>query len=242
MKKFEWNYPHRSLQGAELAALQLQHKISKHLSSFLQTPTADPTPSWIPEAQSLASSLNQSQTPKLDDGAQLEERGQAPEAEDKASALSASPPVSLLSVDALVSELSTSAHLQPPAAREAAPREASGAERAETLQGEGSASERDGRNGLEEKVEGLRIGESGSKDGPGDDTSVGDNPVGVSEWMERQESLARNWDRTLEHITALSLVKFASLLLEIVAKMTFVIERGEALALDARFAMGTNVQ
>jgi hypothetical protein len=53
--------------------------------------------------------------------------------------------------------------------------------------------------------------------------------------MQRRYSLGRNWDGSLERISALSLVKFASLLIEIVSKLNYVVESVENLSQQARF-------
>jgi hypothetical protein len=55
------------------------------------------------------------------------------------------------------------------------------------------------------------------------------------QFMQRWASLGRNWDGTLERISALSLVKFASLLIEVVSKLNFVVESVEELSEQARF-------
>jgi hypothetical protein len=55
------------------------------------------------------------------------------------------------------------------------------------------------------------------------------------QFMQRSASLGRNWDGTLERISALSLVKFASLLIEVVSKLNFVVESVEELSEQARF-------
>jgi hypothetical protein len=54
-------------------------------------------------------------------------------------------------------------------------------------------------------------------------------------FIQRRASLGHNWEGTLERISALSLVKFAALLIEIVAKMKFVVDSVDELCQAARF-------
>lgn len=51
----------------------------------------------------------------------------------------------------------------------------------------------------------------------------------------RKDSLGLHWDGTLERISALSLVKFASLLIEVVTKMRYVVDAVEDLGEQAMF-------
>jgi hypothetical protein len=54
-------------------------------------------------------------------------------------------------------------------------------------------------------------------------------------FMHRKSSIGPHWDGTLERISALSLVKFASLLIEVVTKMRYVVDCVEELGEQARF-------
>lgn len=54
-------------------------------------------------------------------------------------------------------------------------------------------------------------------------------------FSHRKGSLGPHWDGTLERISALSLVKFASLLIEVVTKMRYVVDCVEDLGEQARF-------
>lgn len=54
-------------------------------------------------------------------------------------------------------------------------------------------------------------------------------------FLHRKSSLGHNWDGTLERISALSLVKFASLLIEVVSKMKYVVDCVELLSIEANF-------
>ncbi|KAG0624910.1 hypothetical protein M758_2G013400 [Ceratodon purpureus] len=54
-------------------------------------------------------------------------------------------------------------------------------------------------------------------------------------FMHRKSSLGPHWDGTLERISALSLVKFASLLIEVVTKMRYVVDCVDELGEQARF-------
>lgn len=54
-------------------------------------------------------------------------------------------------------------------------------------------------------------------------------------FLHRKSSLGHNWDGTLERISALSLVKFASLLIEVVSKMKYVVDCVELLSEEANF-------
>lgn len=54
-------------------------------------------------------------------------------------------------------------------------------------------------------------------------------------FLQRRSSLGHNWDGTLERISALSLVKFASLLIEVVSKLKYVVETVQDLSVQARF-------
>jgi hypothetical protein len=54
-------------------------------------------------------------------------------------------------------------------------------------------------------------------------------------FLHRKSSLGHNWDGTLERISALSLVKFASLLIEVVSKMKYVVDCVELLSQEANF-------
>lgn len=69
---------------------------------------------------------------------------------------------------------------------------------------------------------------------PGDES-----PNAQSAWQRefflRRDSLGRNWDGTLERIGAMSLVKFSSLLIELVAGLQFVVESVDLLSKQARF-------
>ncbi|CAM6125810.1 unnamed protein product [Calypogeia fissa] len=80
--------------------------------------------------------------------------------------------------------------------------------------------------------------ELGQQDG---NSNVGSKPSGLQaagwkqNFMQRRSSLGHNWEGTLERISALSLVKFASLLIEVVAKMKFVVNSVDELSQAARF-------
>jgi hypothetical protein len=74
---------------------------------------------------------------------------------------------------------------------------------------------------------------------PGDD-SPGAQAAWQREFFLRRDSLGKNWDGTLERIGAMSLVKFASLLIELVAGLQFVVESVDLLTRQARF-QGPNV-
>ena len=54
-------------------------------------------------------------------------------------------------------------------------------------------------------------------------------------FLHRKSSLGPHWDGTLERISALSLVKFASLLIEVVSKMRYVVDCVEDLCEQAKF-------
>lgn len=54
-------------------------------------------------------------------------------------------------------------------------------------------------------------------------------------FTHRKSSLGPHWDGTLERISALSLVKFASLLIEVVTKMRYVVDCVDELGDHARF-------
>lgn len=54
-------------------------------------------------------------------------------------------------------------------------------------------------------------------------------------FLHRKSSLGLHWDGTLERISALSLVKFASLLIEVVSKMRYVVDCVEDLTEQAKF-------
>ncbi|GJP42758.1 hypothetical protein CLOM_g2293 [Closterium sp. NIES-68] len=89
---------------------------------------------------------------------------------------------------------------------------------------------------------GAAAGQGGTERASGSAGSVGGmgrKKPSVAEWrqelLQRQASMGGAWDRTVERIAALSLVKFAALLLEVVAKLHFVVQRSEELALAARF-------
>lgn len=69
---------------------------------------------------------------------------------------------------------------------------------------------------------------------PGDD-SPGAQAAWQREFFLRRDSLGKNWDGTLERIGAMSLVKFASLLIELVAGLQFVVESVDLLTRQARF-------
>eukprot|EP00850_Spirogloea_muscicola_P003898 SM000016S01886 [mRNA] locus=s16:393198:396846:+ [translate_table: standard] len=56
-------------------------------------------------------------------------------------------------------------------------------------------------------------------------------------FLQRRNSLGRNWEGSIERISALSLVKFASLLIELVAKMKFVVACVEDLSWHANFSV-----
>eukprot|EP00850_Spirogloea_muscicola_P018733 SM000175S03280 [mRNA] locus=s175:14809:19035:- [translate_table: standard] len=56
-------------------------------------------------------------------------------------------------------------------------------------------------------------------------------------FLQRRNSLGRNWEGSIERISALSLVKFASLLIELVAKMKFVVACVEDLSWHASFSV-----
>lgn len=53
--------------------------------------------------------------------------------------------------------------------------------------------------------------------------------------IARQSSIRAQWGGTVERISSLSLVRVVSLLLEIVAKMKYVVKAMEDLAEEARF-------
>eukprot|EP00897_Mesotaenium_endlicherianum_P001301 jgi/Mesen1/1199/ME000128S00182 len=82
---------------------------------------------------------------------------------------------------------------------------------------------------------GVRLG----TDGPASSKKGSGTSSGQEEWKHdfimRQESMGRQWEGTVERISALSLLKFSSTLLELVAKMKFVVEATEQLAREAHF-------
>jgi hypothetical protein len=61
------------------------------------------------------------------------------------------------------------------------------------------------------------------------------NKTWQNTFLQRKTSLGPQWDGTLERISALSLVKFASLLIEVVSKMRYVVDCVEDLSEQARF-------
>lgn len=292
LRKFEWSYPHHTLKGAELAALQLQHKLSKHLSTSLHHEFgASGQALGIPEVvfgtgvlQRLARSSRQesfaaSKTPGQARGS----AGMQEPEDDEVNTQYSSVPPSLLqttSVDGFVShpagdldanssvrpsltgisaaegEITSSGIQDAPVEGTPVPatstfyrrpshaigglRRATGIQAARGSQtGHGSQAAGDSQSGSMLPVK--QDAESEREDGgvttghKARTCAESDQKLRVTEWMQRQESVGRNWDRTQETITALSLVKFSALLLEIVAKMAFVIEKGERLALLARF-------
>lgn len=297
LRKFEWSYPHHTLKGAELAALQLQHKLSKHLSTSLHygfgaTGQSLGTPDLLAGTgvlQRLARSSRQESlvTSKATGQARERESEGAGEAEgedeEEADTQYSSVPPSLpqtFSVDGFVSEpagdLDTASSVHPSLtgssalegvggrnATQGTPmlampvlsrrpscaiemrsgmRGSQGARGSQTARGSQGAGDSQRGSMLpvteERGSEKERESEGGGVPGPrARAMAESSQKLRVTEWMQRQESVGRNWDRTLETITALSLVKFSSMLLEVVAKMTFVIERGERLALLARFDM-----
>jgi hypothetical protein len=58
---------------------------------------------------------------------------------------------------------------------------------------------------------------------------------GHEDFLQRRESMSRNWDTTVQRISALSLIKFASLLIELVAKAKYVVSIVDELEVKARF-------
>lgn len=61
-------------------------------------------------------------------------------------------------------------------------------------------------------------------------------------FLHRKSSLGPHWDGTLERISALSLVKFASLLIEVVSKMRYVVDCVEDLSEQANFQVCDRVE
>lgn len=53
-------------------------------------------------------------------------------------------------------------------------------------------------------------------------------------FIKRRESMNRNWDTTVQRVSALSLIKFASLLIEVVAKTRYVVTIVEELEVEVR--------
>ncbi len=83
---------------------------------------------------------------------------------------------------------------------------------------------------------GQQTGEQQERPFPGKSSLGLNRPVRwKDQFIQRRSSLGRNWDGTLERISALSLVKFASLLIEVVSKLNFVVESVEQLGQQARF-------
>jgi len=68
----------------------------------------------------------------------------------------------------------------------------------------------------------------------------GTNKSWKNTFLHRKSSLGSHWDGTLERISALSLVKFASLLIEVVSKMRFVVDCVEDLSEQAKFQACSN--
>jgi len=68
----------------------------------------------------------------------------------------------------------------------------------------------------------------------------GTNKSWKKTFLHRKSSLGPHWDGTLERISALSLVKFASLLIEVVSKMRFVVDCVEDLSEQAKFQACSN--
>jgi len=64
---------------------------------------------------------------------------------------------------------------------------------------------------------------------------AGMNKSWQNTFLHRKSSLGPHWDGTLERISALSLVKFASLLIEVVSKMRYVVDCVEDLSEQAKF-------
>lgn len=60
--------------------------------------------------------------------------------------------------------------------------------------------------------------------------------AGNEAFLQRQESMGRHWNSTVQRISALSLIKFASILIELVAKAKYVAQIVEELEVKARFA------
>lgn len=69
----------------------------------------------------------------------------------------------------------------------------------------------------------------------GDPEPVSRQPSSQLSFMQRQHSLKDQWTETVERISALSLVKFVALVLEIVAKLKFVVASVDELATIAKF-------
>lgn len=73
--------------------------------------------------------------------------------------------------------------------------------------------------------------------GKGDcNNNINNRPLAwKNSFLRRKSSFGHNWDGNLERISALSLVKFASLLIEVVSKMRYVVDCVEDLGQQAKF-------
>jgi hypothetical protein len=58
---------------------------------------------------------------------------------------------------------------------------------------------------------------------------------GHQDFLQRQETMNRNWDKTVQRIAAMSLIKFSSLLVELVVKVKFLVPLVDELEHRARF-------
>ncbi|GAQ85239.1 Aluminium activated malate transporter family protein [Klebsormidium nitens] len=107
--------------------------------------------------------------------------------------------------------------------------------------GDGPGVENGSDNGTSETAGVLpEDGSLSEDDRPGLPKRPGDeSPNAQAAWQRefflRRDSLGRNWDGTLERIGAMSLVKFSSLLIELVAGLKFVVESVDMLSKQARF-------